>query len=146
MGEPQSIAPAPKRVVETEEYVAALARFIDGYGRRVGEDPAAIAYFQDLQKRLTDAVNVGLATAHKRKGGWSLRDLGRYMGTSHVAALKRVKQGMAIISRREAAAGVVRLADAAKPSVPALRQQRADYLAEIGEEDYRPLRIVRKAS
>jgi len=143
MPQPEPRIGKPKREVETEEYVAALARFIDGYGRRVGEDPAAIAYFGDLQQRLTDAVNVGLATAQAREGGWSMRDIARYFGTSHVAVLKRIKQGRIIIASREAAAGVKRLRDAVKPSVPALREQRAEWLQELGVEDYRVREIGR---
>lgn len=143
MSEPQSIGRTPKREVETEDYVAALARFIDGYGRRVGEDPAAIAYFKDLQQRLTDAVNVGVAVAQTKQGGRSLREIARYFGTSHIAVKKRVDQGKAIIAAREQAAGVTRLADAVKPSVPALRRQRAEWLQEQGVEDYRPVRELR---
>jgi len=145
----QDIGREKKRVVETEDYVAALARMIDGYGRRVGEDPAAACYLPDLQQRLTDAVNVGLAQAQEREGGWSLREMAGYMGISHVAVLKRVKLGRIVIAAREAAAGVVRLAEQKKPSVPALREQRAAHLAEVGMEDYRvvPLRgRHRKAS
>lgn len=137
MSEPQRIGKTPKREVETEEYVAALARFIDGYGKRVGDDPAAIAYLGDLQQRLTDAVNVGLATAQGRAGGWSMREIARYFGTSHVAVLKRIKLGRIIVSEREAKAGVVHLRDAVKPSVPALRQQRAEWLQEKGVPEYR---------
>lgn len=143
MSGPQSIGRSPRREVETEDYVAALARFMDGYGRRVGEDPAAIAHFKDLQQRLTDAVNVGLAVAQTKPDGWSLREISRYFGTSHIAVKKRVDQGKAIIARREQAAGVTRLADAVRPSVPAIRKDRADWLAEQGVEDYRPVRELR---
>lgn len=143
MSEPQRIGRAPKREVETEEYVAALARFIDGYGRRVGEDPAAIAYFDDLKQRLTDAVDVGLATAQGRQGGWSLREIARYFGKSHVAVLKRIKNGREIIARREQAAGVVRLAEAVKPSVPALREQRRAWLAQVDAPEYRTVKAGR---
>lgn len=141
MSEPQGKPARTPRVVETEEYVAALARFVDGYGRRIGEDPAAIAYLGDLQQRLTDAVNVGLATAQGKQGGWSMREIAAIFGTSHVAVLKRIKQGRIIIAAREAAAGVVHLRDAVKPSVPALRQQRADWLAERDIPDYRVTQI-----
>lgn len=137
---PQDIGPKPKRVTDTEDYVAALARLIDGYGRRVADDPAAACYLPDLQQRLTDSVNVGLATAQGKQGGWSLREIARYMGVSHVAISKRSKQGREIIARREQAAGVVRLADAVKPSVPALREQRAEYLAANELAEYRERR------
>lgn len=143
MSEPQRIGKSPKRVTETEDFVAMLARQMDAYGRRVGEDPAAIAYFGDLQQRLTDAVNVGLAQAQGRQGGWSMREIARIFGTSHVAILKRIKQGRIIISEREAAAGVTHLRNAVKPSVPALREQRAEWLAEKGLEDYRVREIGR---
>lgn len=133
----QDIGRRPKRVTETEDYVAALARMLDGYGRRVAEDPAAACYLPDLQQRLTDAVNVGLAQAQDKEGGWSLREMAGYMGISHVAVLKRVKLGRIVIAAREAAAGVVRLAQQRKPSVPALREQRAAHLAEHGLTDYR---------
>lgn len=138
--QPQEIGSRPKRTVETEDYVAALARFIDGYGRRVAEDPAAACYLPDLQQRLTDGVNVGLATAQGKTGGWSMREIARYMGVSHVAIIKRIKNGRIIIAAREAAAGVVHLKDAAKPSVPALREQRAEWLQAHDLTEYREMR------
>lgn len=150
MSEPQRIGKAaPKRVVETEEFVAMLARQMDAFGRRVAEDPAAMAYYRDLQQRFVDSVNVGLASANAKAGGWSLREIAKIFGVSHVAVSKRITQGKAIIAAREQAAGVVHLKDAVKPSVPALREQRAEYLREQGVEDYRviPLRgRHRKAS
>lgn len=136
----QDLGPKPKRVTETEDYVAALARMIDGYGRRVADDPAAACYFADLQQRLTDGVNVGLATAQGKTGGWSLREIGRYMGISHVAVLKRIKLGRITIAAREAAAGVVHLKDAVKPSVPALRAQREEWLQTHDLAEYRERR------
>ncbi|GIH29379.1 hypothetical protein Aph01nite_76890 [Acrocarpospora phusangensis] len=137
-GEPQRIGkPAPKRVTETEDFVAAWTRLTDAYGKRVANDPAAITFYKDMQQRLTDSVNVGLAQAQAQAGGWSLREIGRIFGTSHVAILKRIKLGREIIARREQAAGVVRLADAVKASVPQLREQRAEHLRAVGVEDYR---------
>jgi hypothetical protein len=139
VSEPQRIGREPKRITETEDYVAMLGRQIDAYGRRVGEDPAAICYYKDLRQRLDDAVNVGLATAQGKQGGWSLREIAAIFGISNPGVLKRIVKGREIIARRETAAGVTRLADMPKPSVPGLRQQRAEWLAERGVEEYRVL-------
>lgn len=143
MSELKSTGKRAKTVTETEDYVAMLARVIDGYGKRIAEDPVAAAYAADLQTRLSDAVNVGIATAQTREGGWSMREIGGYLGVSHVAIIGRVKRGLIVIAAREAAAGVVRLAEARRPSVPALRKQRADHLAEVGQTDYRVIEIGR---
>jgi hypothetical protein len=80
-----------------------------------------------------------LATAQGKQGGWSLREIAAIFGISNPGVLKRIVKGREIIARRETAAGVTRLADMPKPSVPGLRQQRAEWLAERGVEEYRVL-------
>lgn len=135
-----------KRETTGEQYVAFLARAIDGLGERMADDPALIAFGKDLQERLSHSLNIGLVRAqerHKATGeGYSLRDLGKLAGTSHVAVLDRIKRGRIELAAREARLGVVRLSEARKPSVPAIREQRAEALRAAGVPDLKVLRTA----
>lgn len=146
MGEPERIGKHRKNPSSTEEYVAWVARLIDGLCDRISQDPAVIVFGPDLQERLMHALNIGLVQAQDRKQvtgeGYSLRQLAALAGVSHVALLDRMKRGRAELARREEITGVTRLGQAAKPSVPAIREQRAEAIAHAGVPDLRELRTA----
>jgi hypothetical protein len=127
----QGQAKRPKRHVETSEYVAGLARFIIGYGERVGQDPAALTHLRDLEALTRDAVNAGIYLANRSgERPYSINEIAAIMGISKQAVHKRVQLGQAVYANLEAAranGAVVRLAD--------MRQARAAILAAAGIPD-----------
>jgi hypothetical protein len=118
------------RVTETSDYVAGLTRMLDAYGRRIGEDPAALAHLRDLEGALRDAVNVGIYLANKGPGHYSINEQAAILGITKQSVHARVKAGEAVFRRQEAArsAGpLVRLAD--------VRAARAAALVGAGVAD-----------
>ncbi|WP_149264333.1 hypothetical protein [Actinomadura sp. K4S16] len=122
------------RVTETSDYVAMLTRMIQGYGRRIGEDPAALVHLPELQNALRDAVNHGMYLANQPgsngQPGYSQSEQAAMLSVSRQAAAKRIKLGEAVHVRLQVLAGdgaVVRIAD--------IRAQRAAGLAAAGVED-----------
>jgi hypothetical protein len=102
-----------------------------GYGRRVGDDPAALAHLRDIEGALRDSVNMGIFIANKSGASpYSLSEIGAVMGVSKEAVHKRKVLGEEVLTRIEAAragGAVVRLAD--------VRIARAAALAGAGVED-----------
>jgi hypothetical protein len=120
-----------RRATESSEYVAMLMRIIYGYGFRVGQDPAALAHFRDLEAGMRDAVNVGIYAANKLEDRpYSINEIASIMGISKQAVHKRVQEGEQVFLRLEAAkasGAVVRLAD--------MRAARAAVLGQAGVAD-----------
>ena len=121
-----------KRDVETSEYVAFLERIIDGYGNRVGEDPAALAHLRDIEAKLRDAVNRGIFTSNRTgRRPYGINEIAAILGITKQSIWHRVKLGEVIYAQREAVratgAAVIRLAD--------VRRTRAAMLAQAGVED-----------
>jgi hypothetical protein len=120
-----------RRATESSEYVAMLMRIIYGYGFRVGQDPAALAHFRDLEAGIRDAVNIGIYAANKLEDRpYSINEIASIMGISKQAVHKRVQEGEQVFLRLEAAkasGAVVRLAD--------MRAARAAVLGQAGVTD-----------
>ena len=120
-----------KRDVESSEYAAMLIRQIQAYGKRIGQDPAALTYLRDIEQALRDSVNAGIAAANRRPDQpYSLAEIADVLGISRQGMHKRVKLGEAVLTRLAIARGqgpVIRLAD--------MRKTRAATLARAGVED-----------
>lgn len=115
---------------ETSDYVAFLKRAIYGYGRRIGDDPAALVHLRELEETLRDAVNLGVFAANQGRDHYSQNEQARILGVSRQAIAKRVRLGEAVHVRIEAertAGAVVRIAD--------VRARRAAGLAAAGIQD-----------
>jgi hypothetical protein len=121
----------PQRTTETSAYVAMLVRILYGYGKRVGDDPAALVHLREIEAALRDAVNVGIFAANKTGDQpYSINEMGSILGVSKQAIHKRVGLGEEVWVRLEAAradGAVVRLAD--------MREARAKALEAAGVED-----------
>jgi hypothetical protein len=104
-----------RRDTETSAYVAMLIRIIYGYGKRVGDDPAALVHLREIEGALRDATNVGIYAANKiGDRPYSINEMGAIMEVSKQAVHHRVSLGADVFAALEAAraAGpVVRLAD-----------------------------------
>lgn len=120
-----------KRDVESSEYAAMLIRQIQAYGKRIGQDPAALTYLRDIEEALRDSVNAGIAAAnHRPDQPYSLAEIANILGISRQGMHKRVKLGEAVLTRLAIARGqgpVIRLAD--------IRKARAAALAAAGIPD-----------
>lgn len=115
---------------ETSDYVAFLKRAIYGYGRRIGDDPAALVHLREMEDALRDAVNLGAYLANQGRDHYSQNEQARILGVTRQAMAKRIKLGEQVHVRQEAertAGAVVRIAD--------VRAQRAAGLAAAGVED-----------
>src|SRR5437879_6328324 len=115
---------------ETSDYVAFLRRAIYGYGRRIGDDPAALVHLRELEETLRDAVNLGTYLANKGRDRYSQNEQAAILGVSRQAVAKRISFGEAVHVRLEAertTGAVVRIAD--------VRARRAEGLAAAGIED-----------
>ncbi|GAA4083025.1 hypothetical protein [Actinomadura miaoliensis] len=122
------------RITETSDYVAMLQRIIWGYGRRIGEDAAALVHLRDLEQTLRDAVNWGMFLANQAgangQPGYSQNEQARMLGVSRQAIAKRIKIGEQIHLDRQILSGngaVVRISD--------VRAARAAGLAAAGVTD-----------
>ena len=119
---------ARKRSTENSDYAAMLIRMIYGYGKRVGDDPAALAHLRDIEAALRDAVNLGIAWANKETDRpYSINEMAAILGVSKQAVHKRVQNGGEVLDRIESAQPVVRLQD--------MRDARAAALRAAGVED-----------
>jgi len=120
-----------KRLTETSDYVAFMARIIIGYSERIKEDPVALVHLRDLEDGMRDTVNRGIYLANRSgERPYSINEIAVIMGISKQAVHKRVKLGEAVHARLEAAkadGAVVRLED--------MRQARAALLAGLGLPD-----------
>lgn len=115
---------------ETSDYVAFLRRAIYGYGRRIGDDPAALVHLRELEDALRDAVNLGTYLAKKGRDHYSQNEQAAILGVSRQAVAKRIGLGEAVHVRLEAertTGAVVRIAD--------VRARRTEGLAAAGIED-----------
>lgn len=54
-----------RRDIETSDYVAMVERILYGYGRRIGNDPAALVHLREIEQALRDAVNLGVYLANQ---------------------------------------------------------------------------------
>lgn len=118
------------RTAETSDYVAFLKRALYGYGRRIGDDPAALVHLRELETALRDAVNLGAFLANQGRDHYSQNEQARILCVSRQAIAKRIKLGADVHVRLEAertAGAVVRIAD--------VRAARAAALAEAGVQD-----------
>lgn len=118
------------RVTETSDYVAFLRRAIHGYGRRIGDDPAALVHLRQIEQDLRDAINLGTYLANRGDGQYSQNEQAAILGVSRQAIAKRIKLGEQVyvaVQARKADGAVVRLAD--------IREERARELAAAGVED-----------
>lgn len=80
---------------ESPEVGDAVVRMLRGLVRRAGEgDTEAVEQLRRLDGIVGSALCLGLLSA--TRAGYSTRELGRVMGTSGVAAHKRVEVGRAI--------------------------------------------------
>jgi hypothetical protein len=121
---------SPRRVTETSDYVAMMARIITAYGDRIAADPAALAHLRDLQDVLAEQVNRGIFEANKGQNHYSQNEMAAILGVSRQAIAKRIGLGEAIYARTWEARGggaVVRVAD--------IRARRAQLLAVAGVPD-----------
>lgn len=120
-----------KRNVESSEYAAMLIRQIQAYGKRIGEDPAALTYLRDIEEALRDSVNAGIAAANLRPDQpYSLAEIADVLGISRQGIHKRVRHGEAVLTDLAIARDqgpVVRLAD--------MRAKRSARLAAAGIPD-----------
>lgn len=136
MAEPRK--PREKRVVETEDFAAFVARTIDALVERAVIDPAALIHFGPLIERLKDGMNWGIARAKDGQDVYTLSEIAAILGISGPAVQKRVNRGRELIAMAEDSANVIRLRDSlGAPSVPALRRERAEALEAAGVEDRR---------
>jgi hypothetical protein len=118
------------RPAETSDYVAFLKRALYGYGRRIGDDPAALVHLRELETALRDAVNLGVFAANQGRDHYSQNEQARILGVTRQAIAKRIKLGADVHVRLEAertAGAVVRIAD--------VRARRAAGMAAAGVED-----------
>lgn len=115
---------------ETSDYVAFLVRALHGYGRRIGDDPAALVHLREIEQALRDAVNLGCYLANQGPDHYSQNEQARVLGVSRQAVAKRIGLGedvhVALEAARSAGA-VVRIAD--------VRARRATGLAAAGVKD-----------
>ena len=115
---------------ETSDYVAFLKRALYGYGRRVGDDPAALVHLRELEDALRDAVNLGTYLANQGRDHYSQNEQAAILGVSRQAIAKRIRLGEVVHVRLEVertAGAVVRIAD--------VRARRAAGLAAAGVKD-----------
>lgn len=125
----QGRAPRPKREVESDEFAAALERWMWAMGRRCGVDPGALVYVERLDQVWRDAKNLAFFSANKVHG-YSLAEIGRYTETSRPAVSQRVASGEKVHNQLTVAQGggaLVRIGD--------LRRQRAERHLDTGTED-----------
>jgi hypothetical protein len=118
------------RPAETSDYVAFLRRALYGYGRRIGDDPAALVHLRELEETLRDAVNLGVFAANHGRDHYSQNEQAAILGVTRQAIAKRIKLGADVHVRLEAertAGAVVRIAD--------VRARRAAGMAAAGVED-----------
>jgi hypothetical protein len=125
------VKPRPRRDTETSAYVAMLIRIIYGFGKRVGDDPAALVHLREIEAALRDATNVGIFAANKiGQRPYSINEMAGILEISKQAIHTRVKAGAETFAELEAAraAGpLVRLGD--------VRDRRALALEQAGVED-----------
>lgn len=117
----------PKRVVENDEYAAAIIRMLIKYAPRLAADPAGLVYLDDIEEALRACRNLAIYGAHERvdQPPYSYGELAKILGVTRPAVVKRKHQGEDFY--RRLAGPVVRLAD--------LRAARARRLARAGVED-----------
>lgn len=120
---------APKRVVESSDYVAFLTRAMIAWGDRVASDPAALVHLRELEQTLVQQTNRGIWEANER-GGYSQNEMAAILGTSRQAVAKRINLGQLAAAAVTAARGggaLVRLGE--------VRARRARLLGQAGVDD-----------
>lgn len=106
---------------EASEWVAWMERLIDGWGDHIASDPAAGVHYRDLQRRLEEALNLGLFQANRGSQHYSLNEIGRMYGLTKQAIAHRIKLGeQAYVA---ASSNVIQLG---------VRQVRRDRAAALG--------------
>lgn len=116
-----------QRVVETEEFVAAMHRFIDALGRRLADDPAGLVHVEPLRDHLRDSMNVAIALNQAAEGGaYSFGEIAAILGMRRESVYERATKGRALLAGMRARLGV--------PDLRAFRRERLD---EAGVTDRR---------
>jgi hypothetical protein len=119
------------RKTDNSEYAAMMMRIFFGFSKRIGEDPAALTDLPMLRAGFEDFINLGIFAANKNGSNpYSINEIAKIMGMTKQGVHLRVKQGIQVHARLEAAranGGMFRVAD--------IRRIRADAMAAVGIPD-----------
>lgn len=118
-------------ILEAEDWVGPILRFIGYWGQECGHfDAAGLVYYGQMREALETAVNVALyleTSKPAERRMYSTRQLGAILGMSHVAVMKRAARGEEWVNAQTS--NVIRKID--------MRRKRAQQLETLGIADAR---------
>lgn len=139
----------PKHVTEDREFLLMMWRMTRALEARAIENPEMLTQAVALAQRLSELVNVAIATSAERHAidphrAASMRECARAMGISAASASERKIRGDKVIAKRLADAGAARIGKhrASEPEREAATIDRAAEHAAVSLADFRARRAA----